>query len=284
MKILAATDFSTRSNRALRQAGLLAQPGKGELHIVHVVDDDQPDDLVRLESREAERILHEQVEAMPELKGLNARPLVTAGDPFDGILRTATGIGADLIVMGAHRKHLLRDIFVGTTIERVVRKGSFPVLMVNHEAQREYENVLMPIDMSEASAHAVRVGLSTGLVKEQATLLYAFTAMAKGKMFIAGADAESIKDYIADERQRAMDEVAEFLVNNDLERPQWSCRVEEGLPMEVISKAVSELQPDLLVMGTRGRSKLVKAMIGSVAEEALRTLNIDILVVPQVKR
>ena len=27
MKILAATDFSTRSNRALRQAGLLAQPG-----------------------------------------------------------------------------------------------------------------------------------------------------------------------------------------------------------------------------------------------------------------
>jgi hypothetical protein len=27
MQILAATDFSTRSNRALRQAGLLAQPG-----------------------------------------------------------------------------------------------------------------------------------------------------------------------------------------------------------------------------------------------------------------
>jgi nucleotide-binding universal stress UspA family protein len=36
MHILAATDFSTRSNRAVRQAGLLAQPGNSQLHIVHV--------------------------------------------------------------------------------------------------------------------------------------------------------------------------------------------------------------------------------------------------------
>jgi nucleotide-binding universal stress UspA family protein len=44
MQILAATDFSTRSNRALRQAGLLAQMGRAQLHIVHVVDDDQPEE------------------------------------------------------------------------------------------------------------------------------------------------------------------------------------------------------------------------------------------------
>ena len=62
MQILAATDFSTRSNRALRQAGLLAQPGNAQLHIVHVVDDDQPEELVRMEKREAERVLTEQIE------------------------------------------------------------------------------------------------------------------------------------------------------------------------------------------------------------------------------
>ena len=28
--------------------------------------------------------------------------------------------------MGAHRKQLLRDIFVGTTIERVIRTGLIP--------------------------------------------------------------------------------------------------------------------------------------------------------------
>jgi universal stress protein E len=50
MRILAATDFSTRSNRALRQAGLLAQPANAQLHLLHVVDDDQPEELVRMEN------------------------------------------------------------------------------------------------------------------------------------------------------------------------------------------------------------------------------------------
>jgi nucleotide-binding universal stress UspA family protein len=33
--------------------------------------------------------------------------------------------------MGAHRKRILRDVFIGTTIERVMRTGRHPVLMVN---------------------------------------------------------------------------------------------------------------------------------------------------------
>ena len=183
MKILAATDFSTRSNRALRQAGLLAQPGRAQLHIVHVVDDDQPEELVRIEKREAERVLNEQAGSMPELSGVQAQLMVVTGDPFDGILKTAAEVSADLIVMGSHRKQLLLDIFIGTTIERVIRKGSFPVLMVNHEAQRKYENVVAAIDMSDASANAVHVALSTGLISDKgATLLHAFVAVAQGKL------------------------------------------------------------------------------------------------------
>ena len=57
MKILAATDFSTRAHRALRRGGLLARDGGAELTLLHVVDDDRPPDLVALERREAERIL-----------------------------------------------------------------------------------------------------------------------------------------------------------------------------------------------------------------------------------
>src|SRR5690606_2613472 len=114
MKILAATDFSTRSYRALRQAGLLARAGM-ELHIVHVVDDDQPADLVDLESREAERIIREQIASVPELDGVDAHPQVIGGYPFEGILQAARDVEADLIVMGSHRRQILRDIFVGTT-------------------------------------------------------------------------------------------------------------------------------------------------------------------------
>jgi nucleotide-binding universal stress UspA family protein len=285
MQILAASDFSTRSNRALRQAGLLAHSRDGQLHIVHVVDGDQPEELVRMETREAERLLREQVDSMPELRGTKLHPMVVVDAPFDGILRTAAEIRPDLIVMGSHRKQLLLDIFTGTTVERVIRKGPFPVLMVNHEAQRKYDRVVAPVDMSDASAHALRVALSMGLIGDKgATLLHAFVALAKGKMFVAGSDQASIDSYVASERQRAMDELAGFVVANDLKHIRWSFRVEDDVPMATISRAVSELRPDLLVMGTHGRSALLKALIGSVTEEALRSLNVDILAVPPVRR
>jgi nucleotide-binding universal stress UspA family protein len=285
MQILAATDFSTRSNRALRQAGLLAQPGNGRLHIVHVVDDDRPEDLVGMEKREAERALREQMESMPELRGVRTVTMVVTGDPFDGILRAAADVCPDLIVMGTHRKQLLLDIFIGTTIERVIRKGPFPVLMVNNEAQRKYENVVAPVDMSDASAHALRVALSTGLIgNERTTLLHAFLAPAEGKLRTVGSDQASIDSYVGSERQWATDELAAFLVANDLKGRRWSLRIEEGGPMEVISRAVSETRPDLLVMGTHGRSAVFRALIGSVTEEALRSLSVDILAVPPSKK
>ncbi len=285
MQILAATDFSTRSNRALRQAGLLAQSGKAQLHVLHVVDDDQPDDRVRMETREAERLLAEQIASMPELQGTQARAMVVTGDPFDAILTAAAAVKTNLIVMGSHRKQLLLDIFTGTTIERVVRKGTFPVLMVNNEAQRRYERVIAPVELSGASADALRVALSLGLIGDAgATLLHGFVALAKGKLFLAGSDRPSIDRYVAAERQQAMNELSKCLATSDLKSERWGLRVKEGEPMEVIKQAVSALHPDLLVMGTHGRSGLFKALIGSVTEEALRWLSVDILAVPPAKR
>jgi nucleotide-binding universal stress UspA family protein len=284
MKILAATDFSTRSNRALRQAALLAQSDDSLLFMVHVVDNDQPDDLVRMEQREAERILREQMGAMPEIRWTHARPMVIAGDPFDGILQAAAEIQPDLIVMGSHRKQLLRDIFIGTTVERVIRKGSVPVLMVNHEAQRRYERILAPTDMSDVSANALHAARSIGLLGNGATLVHAFTALAKGKMSVAGVDRDSIADYIEGERRQVSNELAAFLIANDLQGSQWRLHVENGSPMEIISRAVTDIEPDLMVMGTHGRSRLIKALIGSTTEEALRSLNVDILVVPSIER
>jgi len=280
MRILAATDFLTRSNRALRQAALLAQSNDSLLFMVHVVDNDQPDDLVRMEQREAERILREQMGAMPEIRWTHARPMVIAGDPFDGILQAAAQIQPDLIVMGSHRRSLLLDIFTGTTIERVIRKCSVPVLMVNHEAQRAYQRVLAPTDMSDISANALHAARSIGLLGDDATLLHAFTALAKGKMSVAGLDQGTIAGYVESERRQASDELAAFLIANDLQQTRWRFRVEDGTPMEIISRAVTDIMPDLVVMGTHGRSGLLKALIGSVTDEALRSLNVDILAIP----
>jgi nucleotide-binding universal stress UspA family protein len=285
MKILAATDFSTRSNRALRQAGLLAQARGAQLDIVHVVDDDQPDKMVALEKREAERVLSEQIVSMPELQNVKCRELVVAGDPFDAILRTAGTAGADLIVMGTHRKQLLLDIFVGTTVERVIRTGPFPVLMVSNEAQRHYTDVLAPVDLTEQAAHALHTAKSVGLLGEhRTTLLHAFDPLVKGKMTLVGADKESIHEYVADEREHWADELAKFLVANNLGTEGWLIRVEEGTPMEAISRVAGKTRPDLVVMGTHGRARLLRALIGSVTQEVLRSMDVDVLAVPSPSR
>src|SRR5690606_16635758 len=140
--------------------------------------------------------------------------------------------------------------------------------------QRRYEKVLAPVDMSEPSANALRVAQAAGLTsKTTTTLLHAFQPLSSGKLFIADADEASIASYVATERQSAMDELAAFLVENKLDGQGWSMRLEEGGPFEVITRVVGEMNPDLLVMGTHGRSGLLKTLIGSVTEEALRSLS-----------
>jgi nucleotide-binding universal stress UspA family protein len=281
MHILAATDFSTRSQRAVRRAGLLARESGGEITLVHVVDDDQPPDLVALERREAERILGEQIAAIAELRDLPSRALVVEGDPFDGILRAAVLTKADLVVMGAHRKQLLRDIFVGTTIERVVRTGPVPVLMVNREVDRPYRTALAAVDLSEPSVNAIRTGTALGLPgDDRLALVHAFLPLGKGQMFYAGLSPDTIDGYVAEERLRAIKELTEFLKANGLGDSNGSMQVEEGAPSEVIATAVEQSKPDVLIMGTNARSGITKALLGSVTEEVLRSLDIDILAVP----
>jgi universal stress protein E len=279
--ILAATDFSTRSHRALRRAGALAAARGAELTILHVVDDDQPRELVEIESREATRILTEQIAAMAELRAVQCRPMIIGGNPFDGILVSARSIGADLIVMGAHRKQLLRDIFIGTTVERVIRTGPYPVLMVNNETNGPYRSAVAAVDTAEPSAKAVRTARSVGLVGDESiTLLHAFLPPGKRKMSTAGLKQSSIDEYVADERRSATDELLAFLAAHELGGPNLSLRVEEGEPFEVISRAVEDMRPDLLIIGTQGRTGLLKVLLGSVTEQALRRLDIDILAVP----
>jgi len=61
--------------------------------------------------------------------------------------------------------------------------------------------------------------------------------------------------------------------------------VEEGAPLEVISRVASRMGSDLVIMGTQGRSGLLKELIGSVTEAVLRSVNTaDILAVPPAGR
>jgi nucleotide-binding universal stress UspA family protein len=156
--------------------------------------------------------------------------------------------------------------------------------MVNDQVERPYGTALAAVDMSEPSAHAIRTAQRLRLVGDvHLTIVHAFSPPAKGKMSFAGLQRESIDEYVASERLRATNELAAFLEANELDDQRWPRRVEEGEPLEVISRLVDAMKPDLLVIGTHGRSGIAKALLGSVTEEALRSLDLDILAVPPVR-
>jgi nucleotide-binding universal stress UspA family protein len=284
MKILAATDFSTRSQRALRRAGLLALAMDADLVLVHVVDDDRPADQVAREASEVRRYLGELIEATAELRGVRCSAITAFGEPFDGVLRTAQAVAADLIVMGAHRKQLLRDIFVGTTVERVIRTGSYPVLMVNRSPLGPYRKLLAGVDMSEPSAHAVRTARALGLTENASmTYVHGFRAVVRGQMLRSDIATEQIERYAAEEKRTVAAEIAAFLQAADLDAGGSSLCVKELGALDAIDDAVRTLQPDVLIVGTRGHSGILKVLLGSVAEEVLRTIDIDILAVPPIR-
>ena len=61
-----------------------------------------------------------------------------------------------MIVLGVHRRNLLRDVFIGTTLERVIRVDRMPVLMVCGDADRSYARSLVAVDDTPVSENAVR--------------------------------------------------------------------------------------------------------------------------------
>ena len=126
--------------------------------------------------------------------------------------------------------------------------------------------------------------MSLGLLNgAQLTLVHAFLPLAKGKMSSAGFSRDSIDEYVASERRRAANEMAAFLDTNAMAEHQRSMIIEEGAPFGLISSAVQRLQPDVLVIGTHGRSGIAKALLGSLTEEVLRSLDVDILAVPPAR-
>ena len=81
-RIVAGTDLSSRADRALRRAALVAAAAGAELLVLHAVDDDQPRHVVEAERREASPILLEQVAALGQASAHPVLPLIEEGDPF----------------------------------------------------------------------------------------------------------------------------------------------------------------------------------------------------------
>lgn len=278
--ILLATDFSTRSDRALRRAVLIGSAHDAALTLVHVVDDDQPAYLMERQSNSARDLIEKTARTIRDVDGVRADVVITTGDPFVGILNIADALQSDLIVMGPHRRQFL-DTFVGTTAERTIRRSRRPVLMANAVPSGGYDRILLALDLDEASRTAAQTALRFGILAGTDVMaLHLFTAPAAGMMKRAMENSAAIDHYLKDEEQRAGTEFTAFLAEAGLEGGRQLLRHQEGSPAAAIRTCADERNADLIVMGTNQRRGLQRFLLGSVAQEVLVDAKQDVLIVP----
>lgn len=136
-RVLCGVDFSPASMRGLEYARELTARRGGVLTALHVLEEFAPADWLRfaahfevpeyqhLRARDAWRRLHA---ALGTAGGAQVR--VATGIPSEEILRAAEQAGANLVVVGASQASGLRRMIARSTVSRLARHLSCPLLTV----------------------------------------------------------------------------------------------------------------------------------------------------------
>lgn len=141
-KILVPTDFSPEAENALKVAAQLAKKHDCELLLLHLVDLplQQISELgTPTELPEAVyfmKLAHKKFEDLLEneyLKSLSINHIVDFNEISQGILDTCQKNNIDLIIMGSHGADGLKEMFIGSTAEKIVRTSDTPVLVIKNE-------------------------------------------------------------------------------------------------------------------------------------------------------
>ncbi|MCE6951528.1 universal stress protein [Cereibacter sphaeroides] len=279
--IMLATDFSERSDRAMRRAALLARATGAQMHLVHVVDDDRPRGIVEHETGDARRLLHDFGHSLRNHDGIRCSTSIVLADPFAGIVRAATEVAVDLLVIGPHRRHLLRDAFAGTTAERVIRTAACPVLMANGPPVGPWRHLLLTTDLSDASRGALRRFAELKIGEGSArTILHVFDAPALHLGMAATLSDDARGAYLHDQHAEARERLKGFLASVRSPAAEPIVRHNTSTLAHEILHTAEEVGADLVVASSVGKGMMARAILGSVAAQVLASASVDVLVVP----
>lgn len=284
--ILVASDLSEQSALALKRAAFQARVLDARLQVLHVVEETPryfllPGD----ENAEANTGLNEA--ALDLLKGEAAREVpedvryqcrVETGKAFVTIIRAARKMQARLIVVAAHGRHFLRDLFIGTTVEKVVRKSELPVLVVKKAPRGPYRRVLVPTDFSAAAGQALLAARSFA-PDAQIDVLHVYTLWGEDYQMIPLIKDADQERYQQEMRSRSASAMEAWLKDIGLDPQGVQMHFQHGRPGTLIPLIAKNLAVDLVAMGTTGRSGLSYVLLGSVAEHALWQVPCDLLTI-----
>lgn len=283
--LLVATDFSSAAKHAEERAALLAAEHDARLILLHNLSGLGLQSLrERLTQDHAEietQLLNHYRDALQRLaEDLAARwriavtPLLTAGQAHREIRRAAAETGADLVVVGASGEHPVREFFLGSTAERVVRESPAPILVVRNAVREPYARVLAALDLSPYSQAVLELARRVAPTAHL-TLGHAFEAPFEHKLRYAGVSEIDLQRYSQSERERALAGLQALAPTG-----APSIRLEHGMPESVLPALLRETAAELVITGKHGHSEIVDLFLGSMTKHLLREAGCDVLVTP----
>ena len=293
-KILVPLDFSPASMEALDYAVWLAKQFRAAIHLVHVYPPDEASapggGHLLFQSAEAIERLNEELTGIHRKYVPTFRPEnchVRGGRPYEEIVRLASEIDADLIVLATRGHSGLKRLLLGSTAERVVRSAPCPVLVVRKRKQRakasrksfSIRTILVPTDFSQCSLAGTEY--AAFLAKNVHATVRLFHAMYPYTNYVfvdrAGVRVSGLAEAMEETARQEMDALKQM---DFLRGLSVQTEVLPGHAIDEIGAAAGAPDVDLVVTSTHGRTGLKHALIGSVAEHVVRYAERPVLVVP----
>lgn len=258
--VLVATDLAATSDPAIRTAARLAPLAGASLHLLHVAADRTAVDEVRLAE-------HYRQAAPDEAAPSSIR--VMTGDPATAIVEHAGSVGADVVIVGPHRRGT-NSGDLGSTARSVVATAPCPCLVAATDLRLPLERVLVPIDDSLASSGALALALSWASALRSpggtADLLAIHVSRNSGQ-----GDAPEALSAEMERLRHITYGVAAVSIREKL-------IAGEDPAAEILHEAAASTA-DLLVMGTRAPDERPREL-GSVSGAVVRDVPCPLLLVP----
>jgi nucleotide-binding universal stress UspA family protein len=288
-RIVAATDFSAASEAVVERAAEWAAAHGASLTLAHVVPSSLWDDVgaslaaalgqARPTQEEAAAAagqrLRREADELAARHRLRCEARVACGRVPQELARLVAATGADLLAVGSHGAHPVREL-LGTTAQKLLRLAPCAVLVVKRPPPFDYARVLAPTDLSAPAAGALRA-TAAWLPHAHLTIAHAFELPYDGLMRYASVDDATVATYRDAARERLLRELAAWADAAGIGAARRTLRVEHGYPATCIDRWIGEFDADLVALAARGKSELEAAWLGSVSLHAVQTAPCDVL-------
>lgn len=275
MRAIYATDLSEASEAAIENQtclDCLDRIGVDTFHLVTVVPSNVHAGMPGMNFEKRRRQGLERYKSVMENAGFDVETHVVRGTPHRRINGVAESVQADLTIVASRGKSPLENRVIGSTARNLSRTTVVPLLVNRVERATEdpavvrrhlFQRVLFATDFSENAQRAFDAFSYLRHATQEATLVH----------------VESPKDPGPEDQDTAerLDELADTLENWDIDT---RIDVRRGDAADEILAAEDEFDPTSILVGSRGRSRLRRLLLGSVAEEVVAGAAGNVYLVP----